>query len=313
MAIDIEGQRSRRAVLAAALGGVAASVAAALGRPTEARAADFENVVLSQENHATVETGVINDHGGETAFYGHVGGSGTGLLGESSGGAGVKGTSVNGIGVNGMSSHIGVRASGVTNGVFATATTGIGVEASSASGMGVWGNSVSNTGVLGETGSSTGVFGYSGSHVAQPAAPPKTGVYGYAAQDADARGVHGQTTAGRGVYGQATNGQGVRGQATSGAGVYAIATTGYALRTSGRVRFDKSGGVATVLAGTNSILVNPGIALETTTAVVATLQGTAGGTTTVHRVAIDAAANTFRIYLTANAASNVKVAWFVFG
>jgi len=50
-----------------------------------------------------------------------------------------------------------------------------------------------------------------------------------------------------------------------------------------------------------------------TTAIVATLQGSAGGTTNVHRVVIDTAANTFRIYLTANTTGNVKVAWFAFG
>jgi hypothetical protein len=45
--------------------------------------------------------------------------------------------------------------------------------------------------------------------------------------------------------------------------------------------------------------------------VVATLQGSAGGTTTVHRVAINATADTFTIYLTANASVNVKVAWLL--
>jgi hypothetical protein len=47
--------------------------------------------------------------------------------------------------------------------------------------------------------------------------------------------------------------------------------------------------------------------------VVATLQGSAGGTTNVHRVVVDATANTFRIYLTANATVSVKVGWFAFG
>jgi hypothetical protein len=46
---------------------------------------------------------------------------------------------------------------------------------------------------------------------------------------------------------------------------------------------------------------------------VATLQGSAGGTTTVHRVVVNAATNSFTIYLTANSTADVKVAWHVFG
>ena len=41
--------------------------------------------------------------------------------------------------------------------------------------------------------------------------------------------------------------------------------------------------------------------------------GSAGGTTTVHRVAVDANADAFTTYLTANASAAVKVAWHVFG
>lgn len=50
-----------------------------------------------------------------------------------------------------------------------------------------------------------------------------------------------------------------------------------------------------------------------TSAVVATLMGSAGGTTTVHRVVVNATADTFTIYLTANATATVTVAWHVFG
>ena len=39
----------------------------------------------------------------------------------------------------------------------------------------------------------------------------------------------------------------------------------------------------------------------------------AGGTTTVHRVVVNATADTFTIYLTAKATTAVKVAWHAFG
>jgi hypothetical protein len=150
------------------------------------------------------------------------------------------------------------------------------------------------------SGGNAGVFGYSGAGAA-PATPAKTGVYGSATQDANARGVTGQSTAGRGI----------NGIAPTGVALYGLATTGYALRTNGKVRLDKSAGKATIAAGTNSVTVTPGVDLTTSTTVLATLQGSAGGTTTVHRLAVDANADTFRIYLTANATANAKVGWIL--
>jgi hypothetical protein len=117
----------------------------------------------------------------------------------------------------------------------------------------------------------------------------------------------------RGVRGVGSSGYGVAGYATSGIAVHGQATSGYALRTDGRVRLDKSAGIATIASGANNVLVTPGIDLTSTSAVLATLQGSAGGATTVQRVAIDTTANTFRIYLTANAMASVNVAWLVLG
>ena len=144
-----------------------------------------------------------------------------------------------------------------------------------------------------------------------PTAPGKTGVFGIATQDFAARGVHGKTTVGQGVRGEATTGFGVRGVTTGGTALSGHDLTGYALRTDGRIKFDKSAGSATVAAGSNSVLVTPGIVLTTSSTVLATLQGSAGGTTTVHRVAINTTTNQFRIYLTANANTSVKVGWLV--
>ena len=58
---------------------------------------------------------------------------------------------------------------------------------------------------------------------------------------------------------------------------------------------------------------SPGIDVTTTSAVVATLQGSAGGKTTVHRVSVSTTGDTFTIYLTANATSSVKAAWIILG
>ena len=79
-----------------------------------------------------------------------------------------------------------------------------------------------------------------------------------------------------------------------------------------RVRFDNSVGIATIAAGTNGVTVTPGIDLTATSAVVATLQGPAGGAL-VERVSVNATTDQITIYLTKNSTNTVKVAWHVFG
>ena len=336
MAVELSEPRSRRALLAAAAGAAVATVASALGRPSPVNAA------TGYFDSASAGTAAVR--GLNTAASGY---PAFGVDGESA--------STDGIAVRGQA----LASTGETCGVFGQtqSTSGRGVigqafaatgdthgvlgQSQSTSGMGVSGyataatgdtfgvrgssESTSGTGVCGNAvANSTGVMGISG--IQAHASSPKTGVYGYAAQDIAARGVYGETTVGQGVRGVATSGYGVRGVVTSGTGASGYATTGTAvlatsanpkvgtaLRAVGRVRFDNSVGLATVAAGTSSITVTPGIDLTATSAVVATLQGDAGGGTTVKRVTVNATADTFTIYLTANAAAAVKVAWHVFG
>jgi hypothetical protein len=121
---------------------------------------------------------------------------------------------------------------------------------------------------------------------------------------------------GTGVYGysQATSGFAVGVQAITdsadGAGLYATGV-GIALWAKGRVRLEKSSGKATIAAGTKSVVVTPGIDLTAATHIIATLNGSPGGTTTVQRVAINTVTDKFTIFLTANTINAVKVAWLV--
>ena len=239
-----------------------------------------------------------------------------GVYGGSNSGTGVRGASASGVGVRGESGEqSGVYgSSGMTYGVRGESSYGFGVYGHSSSAYGVAGNSSSATvpAVLGQSvGNYTGVFGFSGTSLR--AARAKTGVYGYAGQDTNSHGVLGASPAGQGVRGETTAGQGVEGVATSGTGVRAAATTGYALVTDGRVKLGKSAGVATIASAHSSITVTPGIDLTTTSAVIATLNGSAGGSTAVKRVAINTTTNAFTIYLTANSTVSVKVAWLLLG
>jgi hypothetical protein len=288
MALDTHAPRSRRALLAASLGGVAAIAAHALGRPGPVHAVDPNDVVLGQLNVATTTTEITNPDGDEDVFRANSGGSGSAIEGFSTSGAAIVGTSGSDVGVTGSSE----TRSGVHGHTLAPTFPA------------VIGRSLAN---------GPAVYGYSGADELAPTAPVKTGVYGRATQDSGSTGVAGQSTAGRGVSGVATTGLGVRGFATEGVALSSEATTGYALRTKGRVRLDRSAGIATVASGTATKVVTPGIDLTSTSAVLATLNGEAGGTTTVERVTIDAAANTFTIVLTGNTTLSVKVAWLVLG
>jgi hypothetical protein len=316
MTVDSTVPQSRRALLAGGLGGLVAVVASALGRPDVARAGSDGDVVLGHVNIWAGATTIQSTTG--TAIEGYSPGSGVGIYGEGVGG-GMHGFSTASIGVKGQSNTgTGVVGTSPSIGVSGTSTTGTGVSGSSGSSSGVhaYSNATAKPAGIGWSGGeNTGLMGYSGSG-SPPASPAKTGVHGYADLGADSRGVHGEATDGRGVFGQATTGQGVRGAATTGTallGTTSDPTQGLALRTVGRVRFDNSVGIATIGAGKRSVSVTPGIDLTSSAAVVATLQGDPGGSITVQRVAVDAAADTFRIYLTAAAKSSVKVAWHVFG
>jgi hypothetical protein len=245
--------------------------------------------------------GVRGDSTGAMGVYG-VSSSSAGVQGKSTTGTGVQGSGV--VGIFGMGSIIAVEGDASTG-------SGVGVHGGASSGDGVQGRATTGTGVRGTSGSNTGVIGYSGTAQNTPTTLVDTGVYGYAVDTSSAKGVLGVSLSGRGVQGQATSGLGVRGYATSGVGLSGEATTGYALRTTGRVRLDKSAGKTTIAAGSSSVVVNPGIDLTSTTVVIATLNGNAGGSTTVKRVALDTAANTFTVYLTAASTAPVAVGWLV--
>jgi len=309
---------SRRALLAgaiAAAGGLAVQAFASPGLV----AANGEAVLVGGSYlDATSATEFGTHVTGGAALQGSSYAGGRGVIGYSNSEEGVYGSSPTGYGVSGHSdTGTGVYGDSDTkDGVYGRSTSGRGVEGYSTGGTGIFGSTdaPARFGAVGQSNADgVGIYGYSGSGEGLSSAPIKTGVFGAAFQDAASRGVSGQSTSGHGVHGQATSGLGVRGYATSGVGLSGEATTGYALRTKGRVTFDQSVGLATIASGQKSVTVTPGIDLTATTAVVATLQGSAGGTTTVHRVVVNAAGNTFTIYLTANATASVKVAWIVLG
>ena len=293
-----------------AIAGTGDAIVGAAGSGRGVVAVSQEGTAIFGQNHTLLQPALIGRTPGSTGIQGY---SGVGATPVASAATGV----------------YGVADQGATSiGVLGDSDAGTGVYGTSAVGKGVYGNSFTGTGIYGlsnapnaaatvgcSVGDSTGILGVSGTDTL-PAAPAKTGVYGYADQDAAARGVTGQTTLGEGVHGDATSGTGTRGYAATGTGGYFSTSSpkvGTALHAVGKVAFDKSVGVATIAKGASTIVVTPGIDLTATSAVVATLMGSAGGTTAVRYVAVNATADRFTIHLTARATIAVKVAWHVFG
>lgn len=322
-----ERHATRRAVLAASLGGVGAWVAAAVGRVAPVAAADGD-VVNVGDNLTGTKTTVFNVStesysalwGNSTAGFG----TGVGVRGDSAsvnaGSAGVLGNAKT-IGVQGNGDSIGVQGQGGT-GVRGNGNTGV---FGSGSNMGVYGYSLEGYGVRGNTdtgsaavsgavgGAGAGVEGISynhglgiyGSSSASSFSPStykaKTGVYGEALQD----------SASRGVWGVSNPGQGVRGETTTGIGVYGIASTGYALRSSGRLRFDKVSGVATIAAGATSVTITPGVDVTSASFVLLTPRSNLGSRSLYYST--DATNNRFTIRLSSSRTSSTVVAWLLVG
>ncbi|HLX34095.1 MAG TPA: hypothetical protein VKR30_02515 [Candidatus Limnocylindrales bacterium] len=162
--IDPASPRSRRAILAAAGGGLAALAAGALAGASPVLAANGDAVTVGGSFAGTSTTVIANTTNATTVF---------------------EADSTSGTAISASSSS--------DNAVEASSSTAIGVLGVSATGSGVTG--AANNG-------GNGVFGYSGPSFPTP--PGDTGVFGQSDRDAAARGVYGTSPAGQGVRGEAT-------------------------------------------------------------------------------------------------------------
>jgi hypothetical protein len=166
---------SRRALLAGALGGIGALAASAIGRASPVRAGSDGDVVLGADNTATTTTSITNSSNANSVLF--------------------------------CSSNTGAAIQCSSNtggfGVYSTAYAGTGVFGSSGAHIGVLGvsSALNQPGSAGQSfTNSTGLLGYSGGSLGSVVIPAKTGVYGYANQDASARGIYGESSKGVAGY-----------------------------------------------------------------------------------------------------------------
>src|SRR5262245_4721740 len=192
MAIDPTVARSRRAILAASVGGAAALVAGALGRPLPARAANGDTVTVGGSFSGTSPTAITSSAGDAIQAF-NTATTASGLFAHAT----ATGNSTT-YGVFGRSnSNEGIGVAGV-NYAATGATRGVMGQADSSSGVGVFGTSSKYIGVLAQ--SDTGI------------------------------GVRAQSTSGDGVFGSSASAPGVRGNSVSGAGVYGVSGSGFGVQ-----------------------------------------------------------------------------------
>lgn len=316
--VDVQ-RTTRRSVIAAAAGALLATVARAVGRPEPVLGAGDDGQIIHVADtyaHAVGQTTLANDQNGGRVLWvasntsGAVGsGFGVAITGYSAKNIGVEGWASIGTGVYGHSDG----ASVFEDGVRGNAAYGRGVWGHGNNNYGVYGTSGFTTGVVGlgsadgasgvvgaSTGGGAGVVGTSGGGFNPGTTIPKTGVFGQAYQ-AEGRGVHGSADEGHGVHGDAGAGSGVFGQA--------FFPDGYAFRGSGRVRFDKVSGLATIKAGTKSKTLTPGVAVTSDSFVLLTPRSNIGGRSLWFTT--DPAADTITIHVSTSRSADTKVSWLL--
>jgi hypothetical protein len=284
MAVDTTVPRSRRALLAAALGAAAATAAHALGRPAQVRANDPNDVLLGGNNVTGATTSFNNMFTDLDMITINTIGQGYGVLA----------TSNNGTGLEGRSNHPNF--------------------------YGVVGNNIGDSGGGGVFGSTAATFGETSGVAGQVVSPEGFGVLADTlATGATARALVAHAPAGTGVVGWAGTGPhpagrpgtGVYGYSAAGTGGQFTSSTGNALRVSGKARFNRAGRVNVPKNRKYVDVTVPG-GLASNTIVNATIQMYRSGVAVSGVRHNYPTAGKIRIYLTKvpSTTSSTPVAWF---
>jgi hypothetical protein len=216
MAIKTEGHSSRRTVLGAGLGGLAALVAQALGRPAPVRAGVDGDVILGSPNAASSTTGIASSGNGAALEVTTSSDTGWAIHATSTDYPTVFAVSANNAGLDGVGhgSNGAVLGQSVGTGPGVLGTAGLN-HTTAPSGTGIFG--YGSQGIVGQSNSVTGYVGVQGfTGAADPPSPAPvadqlpTGAYGEA-EGANPTGVWGKggsVSSGfsTGVYGEGDTG-----------------------------------------------------------------------------------------------------------
>jgi hypothetical protein len=278
MSVETSTPRSRRAVLAAALGGLGAVIASRLATPSAVNAADNDPVLVGGTFTGTTATTITTAGSGNTA---------NAIVGHSLDGIGLMGASDDAVPVTDFT------VAGHRTGIVGLVGTGTGVAANtgevgiygfsdvSINSIGVWGDTASGYGMIGS--GLVGVYGTGQVGVVGDVSATGTGVYGFA-------GTSVAPTPPAGVAVQAT----------------AATTAQVALNVSGKAKFSRSGR-ARVLSGRSARRINMA-GVTTSSYIIATLQTRRTG---VYVHAVVPAAGYFTIYLNKTVSAATYIGYLV--
>ena len=276
MSVDTSAPRSRRAVLAAALGGLGAVIASRLATPDAASAANGDPISVGGSFGGTTATTVTNTTAG---------GSAVALAGVAADGAGVWGTSASAVASNfagGTRTGVVGISGPATDIALSTDETGVyGFSEISGNAAGVWGDTVDGTGVIGS--GFWGVYGNGAVGVIGDVFSGGTGVYGFV---------------GNGGIPDPTPDVGVEARAES--------STSTALNVVGKARFSRSGLTRVLRNGSSKKIILPGV--TTSSYILATLQTRRTG---VYVHAVVPAAGSFTIYLNKAVTATTYIGYLV--
>jgi hypothetical protein len=135
-------------------------------------------------------------------------------------------------------------------------------------------------------------------------------------------GLYGDSNSGTGTYAYSTHGRGLVAESQfsdalqaqafdAGTAVKGTANSGFAFRGSGRIRFDRVSGVATITAGNTRKVITPGVNVTSGTFVLLTPRVKLSGRDLWFTT--DAANNKFTIHMSSSRSSATSVAWLLLG
>jgi hypothetical protein len=284
MSVETSAPRSRRAVLAAALGGLGAVIASRIATPSAVNAAAGDPITVDNSVSGAATTALAST-GANAAFA--VTGVGQGVSGTTPDGTGLWGASTDATPIADFT------APGHRTGIAGVTGSGTGI-ANNTGEVGVYGFSDVSGNSTGVWGDSTSGYGLIGSGL--------VGVYG-----TGQFGVIGDVSAsGTGVYGFA----GASAAPFPPAGVAVQATAGsiaqVALNVSGKARFSRSGRTRVLAGGSRRKIVMAGV--TTSSYIIATLQTRRTG---VYVHAVVPAAGYFTIYLNKTVSATTYIGYLV--
>ena len=290
MSVDQSGLRSRRAILASALGGLGAVVAAKLANPVGV-SADPGDAILVDAAHSGLGTTSVTSAT-----------TGAAIAGDSTVGAGLWGESTAATPSDFASDSdragvIGVGGSSVDKSPNTDETGVYGFANITESSIGVWGDSFLGAGVVG-----SGAVGMVGQGETGVLGQGTYGIYGFGRQAVSGHAFPGET----GVYGSVGTAEPPLPPGSVAVRAYAASTSYTALDVVGKVKFNRAARVA-VSANTSSKKVTMG-GVTTSSFIIATLQTRRTG---VYVHAVVPAAGSFTIYLNKAVTATTYVGYIV--